>query len=86
MVMAEKGKTIRLRCKDIKVISRNTQGVRLVKLEEGDKVGHIAPIAAEPPVAPDLPLPEAPMMETNSPEFTLKETLLSDSTRSSPMV
>jgi len=57
MVMTEKGKTIRLRCKDIKVISRNTQGVRLVKLDAGDKVGHIAPLALEPPVAPELPLP-----------------------------
>jgi DNA gyrase subunit A len=59
MVMAEKGKTIRLRCKDIKVISRNTQGVRLVKLDEGDKVGHVAAIALEPAVvAPAPPLPE----------------------------
>jgi DNA gyrase subunit A len=51
MVMTEKGKTIRLRCKDIKIISRNTQGVRLVKLEESDKVAHVAPIAPEPAVA-----------------------------------
>jgi DNA gyrase subunit A len=58
MVMTEKGKTIRLRCKDIKVISRNTQGVRLVKLDEGDKVGHIAAVALAPAVAPQPPLPE----------------------------
>ncbi|MDD5655724.1 MAG: DNA gyrase subunit A [Elusimicrobia bacterium] len=50
MVMTEKGKTIRLRCKDIKVISRNTQGVRLVKLDESDKVAHVAAIAAEPQI------------------------------------
>ena len=55
MVMTEKGKTIRLRCKDIKVISRNTQGVRLVKLDEGDKVGHVAALALEPAVAPEPP-------------------------------
>jgi DNA gyrase subunit A len=59
MVMTEQGKAIRLRCKDIKVISRNTQGVRLVKLDEGDKVGHVAALALEPAVAPQLPLPEA---------------------------
>jgi DNA gyrase subunit A len=59
MVMAEKGKTIRLRCKDIKVISRNTQGVRLVKLDEGDKVGHIAAVALPPAVAPPLAQPAA---------------------------
>jgi DNA gyrase subunit A len=50
MVMTEKGKTIRMRCADIKTISRNTQGVRLVRLEEGDKVARTAPIAPEPPV------------------------------------
>src|SRR5438309_7075859 len=59
MVMTEKGKAIRMRCKDIKTISRNTQGVRLVKLDEGDKVARIAPIAVEPPVSPELPLPDA---------------------------
>jgi DNA gyrase subunit A len=59
MVMTEQGKTIRLRCKDIKVISRNTQGVRLVKLDEGDRVGHVAAIAVEPVVAAlEPPAPE----------------------------
>jgi len=52
MVMTEKGMTIRLRCGDIKVISRDTQGVRLVRLQEGDKVARVAPIAAEPPLSP----------------------------------
>jgi DNA gyrase subunit A len=56
MVMTEKGMAIRLRCKEIKTISRNTQGVRLVKLDSGDKVARVAPIAAEPPVAPPQPL------------------------------
>ena len=56
MVMTEKGKAIRLRCADIKTISRNTQGVRLVKLDEGDKVASVEPIAPEPPVA-DQQLP-----------------------------
>jgi DNA gyrase subunit A len=59
MVMTEKGKAIRLRCKEIKTISRNTQGVRLVKLDEGDKVSRVAPIAIEPPVDPELPIPNA---------------------------
>jgi DNA gyrase subunit A len=56
MVMTEKGKAIRLRCKDIKTISRNTQGVRLVRLDGEDKVSRVAPIAVEPPVNPELPL------------------------------
>ncbi len=57
MVMTEQGKAIRLRCKDIKTISRNTQGVRLVRLGEADKVARVAPIAAEPPVSPSPELP-----------------------------
>ena len=48
MVMTEKGKMVRLRCKDIKVISRNTQGVRLVRMDEEDKVARVSPVAAEP--------------------------------------
>ncbi|MBI4369212.1 MAG: DNA gyrase subunit A [Elusimicrobia bacterium] len=44
MVLTEKGMGVRLRAKDINVISRNTQGVRLVKLETGDKVACIEPI------------------------------------------
>ncbi|OGR88770.1 MAG: DNA gyrase subunit A [Elusimicrobia bacterium RIFCSPHIGHO2_02_FULL_57_9] len=56
MVMTEQGMTIRLRCKDIKTISRNTQGVRLVRLHDKDKVARVAPIANEPPINPKLPL------------------------------
>ncbi|MHB2025562.1 MAG: DNA gyrase subunit A [Elusimicrobiota bacterium] len=62
MVMTEKGKAIRLRCKDVKTISRNTQGVRLVRMEESDKVARVAPVATEPEVAaeaPLLPIPKA---------------------------
>ena len=44
MVMTEKGKIIRMPCKDIRAISRNTQGVRLVRLEEGDRIGSVEPI------------------------------------------
>lgn len=47
MVMTEKGMAIRMRCRDIRTISRNTQGVRLVRLEEVDKVANIAPLAKE---------------------------------------
>ena len=47
MVMTEKGKVIRMRCADIRVISRNTQGVRMVKLEEGDKIASVEPFVNE---------------------------------------
>lgn len=47
MIIAEKGKIIRIHCKDISVVSRNTQGVRLVKLEEGDKVSSVEPVVKD---------------------------------------
>ncbi len=47
MIMTEKGMAIRSHCKDLSVISRNTQGVRLVRLEEGDKVAAVASVVAE---------------------------------------
>ena len=34
-------------CKDLRVISRNTQGVRLVRLEEGDKIASVEPVVEE---------------------------------------
>ncbi|OGR58210.1 MAG: DNA gyrase subunit A [Elusimicrobia bacterium GWA2_69_24] len=54
MVMTEGGMTIRMQCQAIKTISRNTQGVRLVRLKEGDRVARVAPVAAEV-AGPELP-------------------------------
>ena len=51
MIMTEKGISIRMNCKAVSVISRNTQGVRLVRLEEGDKVAAVASVVAEEPQA-----------------------------------
>ncbi len=42
MIIADGGKIIRLRVKDISVIGRNTQGVRLINLEEKEKVVSVA--------------------------------------------
>ncbi len=58
MVMTEKGKIIRMSCKDLRVISRNTQGVRLVRMEEGDKIASVEPVVDDgvegvPPAAPE---------------------------------
>ncbi len=47
MVMTEKGKIIRLSCKTIRVISRNTQGVKLVKMDEGDRIANVEPFVDE---------------------------------------
>jgi DNA gyrase subunit A len=56
MVMTEKGKIIRMPCKDIRAISRNTQGVRLVRLEESDKIASVEPVIDDGAV--ELPLDE----------------------------
>ena len=47
MIMTVQGIAIRLPCKDIRLISRNTQGVRLVRLEEGDKIANVASVVKE---------------------------------------
>ncbi|MEW6556823.1 MAG: DNA gyrase subunit A [Elusimicrobiota bacterium] len=47
MLMTEKGIMIRMAVKGISVIGRNTQGVRLIRLEEGDKLASIAYAAKE---------------------------------------
>ena len=45
MLISNKGKIIRLRIKDIRLIGRNTQGVRLIELEEGERVVSLARLA-----------------------------------------
>jgi DNA gyrase subunit A len=47
MIMTQNGITIRLRVNSISVIGRNTQGVRLVKLNDGDKVAAIASVVKD---------------------------------------
>ncbi|MDR2427311.1 MAG: DNA gyrase subunit A [Endomicrobium sp.] len=47
MIMTQNGITIRQKVDGISVISRNTQGVRLVKLDPGDKVTAIASVVKE---------------------------------------
>jgi DNA gyrase subunit A len=45
MLITEKGMIIRLDTKDISTIGRNTQGVRLIQLEEGDHLVSVARLA-----------------------------------------
>jgi DNA gyrase subunit A len=60
MLITEKGMIIRLNTADISSIGRNTQGVRLIQLEEGDHLVSVARLAerdeaddAAPPPRPD---------------------------------
>jgi DNA gyrase subunit A len=45
MLVTSGGKVIRLRVSEIRVIGRNTQGVRLIGLEEGERVVSVARLA-----------------------------------------
>ena len=45
MLIANKGKIIRLRAADIRLQGRSTQGVRLIDLEEGERVVAVAKLA-----------------------------------------
>jgi len=46
MIISQKGILIRLPIRDIKVIGRNTQGVRVINLDEGDRVIDVARVIA----------------------------------------
>jgi DNA gyrase subunit A len=45
MLVTSGGKVIRLRAHEIRVIGRNTQGVRLIDLEEGERLAAVARVA-----------------------------------------
>ena len=47
MIITGQGKIIRLRVGDISVIGRNTQGVKLINLGEGEKVVGVAKLMEE---------------------------------------
>lgn len=47
VIVTTKGMVIRQHVKDVNVLGRNTQGVRLIRLEEGDAVADVAVVPAE---------------------------------------
>ena len=47
MLISENGIAIRIKCSDISQIGRSTQGVRVMRLSEGDKLAAAAKILAE---------------------------------------
>src|SRR4029077_10528412 len=78
MLITTQGMVNRTRVAEIRVVGRNTQGVRVMNLNEGDKIASLAKIAREdveaqlaaedPPPGPEAP-PEAtePESDPNSP-------------------
>ncbi len=67
MLITQGGQTIRMAVKEIRSISRNTQGVRLINLDEGDRLVSATTVEPEEPeeaedAAPTAPAPgSAPM-------------------------
>jgi DNA gyrase subunit A len=45
ILVTDRGKVIRIRMTDVRVIGRNTQGVRLIECEEGEHVSSVARLA-----------------------------------------
>jgi len=70
MLMSQNGVLVRTPVKDISVVGRNTQGVRLIRLEEGDELSGLERIdglsadgapagdAGEGGAAPSAPEPD----------------------------
>jgi DNA gyrase subunit A len=71
MLMSSSGTLVRTRAGEISVLGRNTQGVRLIKLDVGERLIGVEPVTAEngedeatdalPPDA-GLPPPEQPTL------------------------
>ncbi|MFU8859141.1 MAG: DNA gyrase subunit A [Cyclonatronaceae bacterium] len=53
MIITHNGKIIRMHCKDIRSIGRNTQGVRMMRLAEGDYISAVTRVAREESVVDD---------------------------------
>jgi DNA gyrase subunit A len=66
LMISTSGKIQRIRAGDVSEIGRNTQGVRIMRLDEGDKLASIARIPSEfaeetgAETAPVEPVPESP--------------------------
>ncbi|HUE11879.1 MAG TPA: DNA gyrase C-terminal beta-propeller domain-containing protein, partial [Steroidobacteraceae bacterium] len=59
--MSQSGALVRTPVKDISVVGRNTQGVRLIRLEEGDQLSgleRIDGLAAEADAPPEADAPD----------------------------
>ena len=47
MIITEKGKVIRMQCKGLRTMGRNTQGVRIMRLDEDGKIGAVTRVVNE---------------------------------------
>lgn len=58
MVITEQGKVIRMQCKGIRTMGRNTQGVRIMKLDSDGKIAAITRVVNEDEDESDVPVVE----------------------------
>ena len=63
MLVTDRGRLIRLRVRDIRVIGRNTQGVKLVDLDEGERVVSVARVVEREAENGEAPLRDEPDSE-----------------------
>ncbi len=60
IMITQDGIVVRISCKDIRVMGRNTQGVRLIRLEEKDKLVALASVVKEEGEEPAIKKAEVP--------------------------
>jgi DNA gyrase subunit A len=69
MIINKSGITIRLRVADLRIIGRATQGVRLIKINEGDEISSVAKIENEDKTEIILNQSELPADESLNPDL-----------------
>ncbi|MAN82654.1 MAG: DNA gyrase subunit A [Verrucomicrobiales bacterium] len=74
MLMTTGGQSIRIRVSDVRETGRNAQGVKLVTLNEEEKLQDIAPVRESTEEEPETEEPETEEPETEEPETEEPET------------
>lgn len=68
VVVTAQGVVIRQPAKTIRIAGRNTQGVRLIRLESGDKIAAVAIVPSEEDKVVEIPASEPPKSRTPKPD------------------
>ena len=56
MIITERGKVIRMQCKGLRTMGRNTQGVRIMRLDQDGKIGAVTRVVNEDEDEDDAPV------------------------------
>jgi len=70
MLMTAEGKILRLKLSSIRTIGRNTQGVKLINMDENDRVIGVAPLAEKGEEGPDQASPSSGEGNGGQPQTT----------------